>query len=308
MRWLSRFKVLRLCHFAPYFPPEGGATNEPPIPKLPFVSLRLSDMLLQEPPESAYDLRFELFGFPIRIAWTFWLGALVIGYGLVNGIDQVFGGDSPGRLALLLLWALCLLVSIVIHELGHAFAFRQCGVESSIVLYHFGGLATPRSSFRAGGGFGNLNVKQDLWIAAAGPLAQLASALVLVGVIKSVGYRVTAFAWMPGGLHRIPGVLEGQEIANAALFALVTFYVLPSVVWALLNLIPVWPLDGGRIMRALILIGGGRTDTSLWISLIAAGAMAAYGFSRGSLFMGILFLSLAVSNYQLLQGQGGWRF
>lgn len=269
-------------------------------------------MLLQEPPESPYDLRFDLFGFPIRIAWTFWLGALVIGFPLVNEIDLVmfdwFESGSPGRLVLLAIWALCLLVSIIIHELGHAFAFRQCGVESSIVLYHFGGLATPRSSFRAVGGFGNLDVKQDLWIAAAGPLAQIASALVLVGVVKAFGYRVAAFAWMPGGLHRVPGVLEGEQITSAVLFALVTFYVLPSVVWALLNLIPVWPLDGGRIMRSLVLIGGGRTDQSLWISLIAAGVMVAYGFSNGMWFLAVLFLMLGISNYQMLQGPGGWRY
>lgn len=267
-------------------------------------------MLLSEPPESQYDLRFELAGFPIRIAWTFWLGAVVFGYALVDGIDRLLGMESPGRFPLLLLWGVCLLVSILIHELGHAVAFRYYGIESSIVLYHFGGLAVPRSSFSPTRAFApaRLGATQDLMIAAAGPLAQILSAMVLVGLFKAFGYRVVAFAFMPAGLHRLPGVLEGNPIDNAALFALVTFYTFPSVLWALLNLIPVWPLDGGRIMRSIVTLAGGRTEQSLWISIIAAGLMALYGFRSGSLFLGILFLSLAISNFQMLQMHGGWRY
>ncbi len=267
-------------------------------------------MLLQEPAESPYDVRFELFGFPIRIAWTFWLGAVVFGYGLVDGIDRMLGMESPGRFPLLALWGGCVLVSILIHELGHAFAFRACGLESSVILYHFGGLAVPRGSFagRRGVTTSSLSSGQDLMIAAAGPVAQILSAVLLVGVVKAFGYRVIAFAFLPGGLDRIPGVLEGNPIESGALFALLAFYIFPSVLWALLNLIPVWPLDGGRILRSIVLIFGGRTELSLWISLIAAALMAVYGFQARQLFLGILFLSLAISNYQMLQMHGGWRY
>ncbi len=101
-------------------------------------------MFLQQPAESPYDLRFQLFGFPVRIAWGFWVASIIFGFELVRGIEAYFGPDSPGRLPLLILWAFCLLVSILVHELGHALAFRQNGIESSIVLYHFGGLAIPR--------------------------------------------------------------------------------------------------------------------------------------------------------------------
>ena len=267
-------------------------------------------MLLQEPAESPYDLRFELFGFPIRVAWTFWLGAVVFGYALVDGIDRMPGMESPGRFPLLLLWGVCVLLSILIHELGHAFAFRRYGIESSVVLYHFGGLAVPRNTYSGSRGFSpaNLDPAQELWIAAAGPLAQLASAAVLVGLFKILGYQIIAFAYMPGGLDRIPGILEGNPIESAAMFALVTFYIFPSVLWALLNLVPVWPLDGGRIMRSIVSLSGGRTELALWISLIAAGLLAMYGFQSGQLFLGILFLSLAISNFQMLQMDGGWRY
>ncbi|TWU40696.1 site-2 protease family protein [Novipirellula artificiosorum] len=265
-------------------------------------------MLLQEPAESPYDLRFELFGFPIRIAWTFWLGAAIFGYSLVDLVDYAFQDASPGRAPLLLLWALCLLVSILIHELGHALAFRQCGVHSAIVLYHFGGLAVPIGSTGTTRPFSRLTEKENLWIALAGPLAQLASAFVLVGIVKGSGYRVAAFELMPVGLDRFPGVLDGKPIESAGLFSLVTFYVWPSVVWALLNLVPVWPLDGGRISNSLVLIFGGRREQALWVSVLAAGLLAVYGFKNGQMFMAILFFSLAYSNFQMLQQNGTWRY
>lgn len=268
-------------------------------------------MLLQEPPETAYDLRFHVFGFPVRVSWTFWLGAIVFGHGfaqLVDGIATVNNLSSPGIGPLLLLWTLCLLISILIHELGHALAFRQFGIQSSIVLYHFGGLAIPIGSFR-GVSISRLSEKQDLWVTAAGPLAQLLSAGVVIALVKWAGYRVTAFAFMPAGLHKVPGMLEGKELLleSVGLAALVMFYVFPSVVWALLNLMPVWPLDGGRIARSLVLLTGGTTSQALWISIVCAGGLALYAFRGGQSIMGIFFLMFAISNYQMLQQPGGWR-
>ncbi len=167
-------------------------------------------MLLQEPAHSPYDLRFHLMGFPIRISWTFWLMGVVFGYSLVQSLDMAFQMASPGILPLLILWTFCLLVSILIHELGHALAFRQFGMNASIVLYHFGGLAIPTSSFSPGRSSGSLSPKQDIWISLAGPLAQITSAAVLVAAVKAAGYRLTVFEWMPGPFEKIPGVSGGR--------------------------------------------------------------------------------------------------
>ena len=263
-------------------------------------------MLLQEPAESPYDLRFQLFGFPIRVTWSFWVGGLVFGFYLVQGMDQALGSYGPGIAALYVLWLLCLLVSILIHELGHAFAFRQSGIESSVVLYHFGGLAIPRDSYDSGRSAAHLNAKEDLWIAFAGPLAQFASAALIIGLMKWASYQVPAFGLWPLSLVRDSlGMSEGKDLDSAGLMAMTTFYIWPSIAWSILNLVPVWPLDGGRITRSLILIRGGNTVQSLWISLIAAGLMAAYGLSNGQMFLGILFMSLAITNYQMIQQSGG---
>ncbi len=266
-------------------------------------------MLLQEPPESNYDIRFNFLGFAVRVTWTFWVGTAVLGFSLVDGIDRYLNIESPGRLLLFVMWAGCVLVSILIHELGHALAFRQFGINSRIVLYHFGGLAVPTSSFSPGRGFGRLTEKQDLWIAAAGPLAQLVSAVLAIAALKAKGYQVFAFVMMPDALSRIGNMLDGAslELDNAALFALAVFYIWPSVMWALLNLLPVWPLDGGRITRSTMLIHGGNAEQAMWISLIVAGGISAYGFMHRDMFLGILFASLALGNYQMLQG-GGMRY
>ena len=266
----------------------------------------LADMIFQEPGHSPYDLRFMLLGFPVRISWTFWAAGCVFGWGLVDGIDSYFREASPGVLPLLMLWNLCLSVSILIHELGHALAFRQNGINASIVLYHFGGMAIPNSTFMPGRSLGGLSPKQNIWISFAGPLAQIASAVLLMCLVKVAGYRLSVLEWMPGPFEKIPGALEGAEIDSPGLFALVAFYVFPSVLWALMNLVPVYPLDGAQIMRSVVTLQGGNLTQTLWISVIAAGLMAAYGFSNDQTYMGILFLVLGVQNFQAIQQTGRW--
>jgi Zn-dependent protease len=261
-------------------------------------------MLLQEPAHSPYDLRFNLMGFPVRVSWSFWIVSLLFGYNFAQSLDDGFmqaGLASPGLMPLLVLWTACLFVSILIHELGHALAFRQNGINASIVLYHFGGLAIPTSSYSPSGGFGRLTPQKDIWISFAGPLAQFASAIILVAAIKAAGYQVP----VPWPLTMMSTFFEGARIDSPGLFALVVFYLFPSVLWALMNLVPVWPLDGGHIMRSIIQLRGGNMSQALWISVIAGGLMAAYGFSNGQTYMGFLFLVLAVTNFQAIQQSGG---
>jgi Zn-dependent protease len=268
-------------------------------------------MFFQQPAESPYDLRFHVLGFPIRIAWGFWVASVIIGFELVRAIEIVFGPDSPGRLPLLMLWAGCLLVSILIHELGHALAYRRHGIETSIVLYHFGGLAIPQRAIPSAASNrprGPISHADDLWISFSGPFAQLASALLLAMSVHFAGYRLDALNWLPGPWYRIPGAMDGAAIESPGLNALLVFYLLPSIFWALINLVPVLPLDGGQIAKSLVLLRGGDMRVALWISVIAAGLTAAYGMSIGQTFIAIFFLILGVSSFQSLQQSGGgWR-
>jgi stage IV sporulation protein FB len=265
-------------------------------------------MFLQQPNESPYDLRFNLLGFSSRISWTFWLVAVVLGYQFVQFTDRVYQptGTSPGAFVLLIVWVACMAASILIHELGHAIAFRRYGIDSMIVLYYLGGLAIPMTSFRGSRSFRSMGSRQDLIVAAAGPVFQIGSALLVVIVAWMFGYETSSLSMMPRVIADLNPLVGGREFENAMTYALVNFYVWPSVLWGLLNLLPVLPLDGGRIAKAIIELQGGDVVTALWISVITAALISLYGFNTQNHFLGLLFASLAINNYQSIQPGGRW--
>lgn len=183
-------------------------------------------------------LRFTLFGFPVLIHWMFWLNTALMGGAL--------GASSPEQLRGLLAWMVAVFLSILIHELGHAFTMRNCGDRRvGIVLYAFGGLAQ---------GSRPLTRREDLMVSAGGPVVQI-----LVGL--AVGWSMTLwkvpFLWLRWMLDAFTTV---------------------SLFWALLNLVPIIPLDGGHLCRAYL--GTGRQRQALQISLVCAGAMALVALQR----------------------------
>lgn len=266
--------------------------------------------MLQAPPPTPYDLNFNCLGFPVRISSWFWLGAVLFGFSFTRSLDQRFAESSPGQLPLMLVWTACLLLSILIHELGHALAFRRYGIESSIVLYHFGGLAIPNHSSFGGASSGDLTPKQDMWVSFAGPLLQIASAVVITAVVKALGYGLsyTDDEWVYSmnlwPIDLIPGFVDGEPLDSPGLYALLTFYLVPSFLWSLLNLVPVFPLDGGQICQSIVEIQGRPRTLSLQISLATAAIIAAYGFTNGQTYLGFMFAMLGITNYQLLQQYG----
>lgn len=263
--------------------------------------------LLSEPPRSPYDLEFSIFGFPVRVTWTHWLMGLVFGFGLVQWIEVLYLEAAPARVVLLPGCVGAVFLSILVHELGHAFAFRQFGIGSSVVLYHFGGLAIPHGGLHLGFSVGRPKPLQDAWIAAAGPFAQLALAAVVAVVAIATGDPAS---WID---HLVWLVVPGQPLvlpegAVPAFVAFVDFIVWPSVVWGLLNLVlPIWPLDGGRIVHEFIVLFGGTRRFGHVVSVVAAAGIVLWGMATQDIFLIVLFGSLAFNNYQMLQSHfGSW--
>lgn len=264
---------------------------------------------LGEPVYTPYDIRFPLLGCQVRISVTFWLVAALLGYSGARAVDAVYvnsGLDSPGAFVLLLIWMLATALSILVHEFGHHFAFRFFGIDSHIVLYHFGGLAIPSGGRRSGRGStyaGKLSAYRQLIISAAGPAAQIALGVLVAVIARSCGYRIGSLEGyiVYFGLPELGGVSPD----SAALYALIDFLIYPSIFWALLNLLPVLPLDGGRIAEEIIcMFFRGTQRDAIVLSMICAGLMTFWAFQRGETFMGMFFLSFAFSNFETLQSGG----
>lgn len=206
-------------------------------------------------------LRFTLFGFPIFIHWFFWLNAALLSGHL--------GASSPEQLQALAIWIAAVLVSIIIHELGHAFTMRHFGARPHIVLYALGGLAIPDRIFRRG---------QDIVVSLAGPLAQIA-----VGV----------------GAMLLLQLSSGGDIRWLQVF--LADFIFASIWWGMFNLLPIFPLDGGHVMNSFL--GPRYYKTTMWTGAILAGLVGFYLFDRThSLFNLLFFGMLAWQNIQRANG------
>ncbi len=260
--------------------------------------------MLQEPGVSPYDLQFSVLGFPVRIAWGFWIVAAVLGWTWSTQLDDIspqLNVDSPGAPMLLLLWISALLLSILVHELGHALAMRMYGMRSRIVLYHFGGLAIS-DAFGAWDGArqGRVGPKEQIIISAAGPAMQLALAL----VVWLIGLQLQIPMNLNDWINRLAGTELGANDfgGSIVMYAMFDAILYPSTAWALLNLAPILPLDGGQIMRSgLMLSRAGDPIRIAHTVSIGVGALIGLYFIQSGEPFGAMFLLLAASNWQAMQ-------
>ncbi|MBA3652237.1 MAG: hypothetical protein H0W66_12340 [Chthoniobacterales bacterium] len=255
-------------------------------------------MLLYEPPPTQGDLHFRLFGFPARVSPLFWVVTCIMGLGSGGR------GTPPGEL---LAWVGVVFVSIVVHELGHAFVQRHFGGRPRIVLHGLGGLAICDDCDRA--------PRSQILISLAGPAAGFLLAAVTLALIKSRGHYV-GLSWSgeilprdisllpPDGIQLVKPWLYWQSFPSASANTLLRKILFVNIVWGLVNLLPVYPLDGGRVAREVCTLGNPRRGValSLQISIVAAVMMAAFAALRWqSLYGAMMFGYLAYSNYQSLQ-------
>ena len=248
-------------------------------------------LLFQVPPPTRYDLRFNLAGFPVRVHPLFWLIAVLLGY-------------SSGDILQILIWVLVVFVSILVHELGHALAFRRYGQSSQIILHFAGGLTVPESTLW-GNRWANvaLGPNQNIFISLAGPGAGFLFAGLMIAVVFLVGGTVLPTRLL--GFIPVPGFAM-LPFGGDLLSLFVTELLWVNIFWGVFNLMPVYPLDGGSVTRNVLLqadpVDGVRK--SLWVSVIAGAliALIAFFFLR-SLYMAILFGFLAFQSYQSLQAR-----
>lgn len=155
------------------------------------------------------NLSFRLGKIPVRIQPSFFLVAVFFG---------LFAQD----LAIVAAWVVIVLVSVLLHELGHATMGLAFGLQPAIDLHGMGGTTSWASS-------APLSTAKRVAISLAGPFA---------------GFAVAAVVRYGLGPHLFPPTPLGRFVYENLLFV--------NFVWGVLNLVPMLPLDGGNVLMQLL--------------------------------------------------------
>ena len=227
---------------------------------------------------SPQGFSFNLFGFPTIIQPFFWLIAALIAALISGGIND----DMPLWIAKVLVGMAVVLLSVLVHELGHALTFRHLfRTPCMIVLHGFGGMAAPLQQYRRGYGFSG--AVAQCFLSFSGPLA---------------GFILAFLAfWL---LQFVPANPENPGLATDLFryFLLWTCWI--SIVWGIFNLLPIYPMDGGHIARevCVFLFPRHGIEVSLVLSMIIAVFLAVVAFLHGWIIAAFFCAYFTFQNYQ----------
>ncbi len=227
-------------------------------------------------------IRFTLFGVQVSIHPTLWLTLAILG--------RAYMVSNMVELMSALLFIIAAFVVLLMHEMGHALVGRRLGGgEPSVYLAWLGGDCTNETA--------RLTRLQGVVMTIAGPLASLAVGLVTylilclyvgdfgLGSVLSVGF---AFGVMPAEV-----LMAYPPLAMFFFFYLIEV----SFWWTILNMLPIFPLDGGQIMQGLMKSRVQMHAISLTVAIVLSLAFAVLGLWLLSIFM----ILLAVLNHKFYQ-------
>ncbi len=233
-------------------------------------------------------IRFSIFGIPVEVQPFFWVVSVLMSGGLYS--------DSREGLLAAALFVVAAFVSILVHELGHALTGRKLGGGyARIALTAFGGLA-----YNEGGRFTRL---QRFWVVAMGPGAGFGFLIAIIAGLSLVFGAADVISYTQHILFRYSAPILSdnfisflQEKPFIHLFLRHLLWI--NFWWGIINLLPVIPLDGGRITELFV-----RPQKRVYqIGVAAGGAMALYAFlALGSIYTAGLFGFLAWQNYKALK-------
>ena len=212
---------------------------------------------------------FRLFGIQVSLHFSWFLVAAW----MVSTMSRRYEAPIWGAYEYLALFAI-----VLMHEFGHALACRQMGGRADdIILWPLGGVAFVSPPQRPGA---------VLWSIVAGPLVNVAL-LPILSVIESIARQRD---W----IYTAPDA-----------FTLVTGIAFINKVVLIFNLLPVYPLDGGQILRALLWFGIGRIRSLQVASFVGvAGGVALTGY--GLLFLQSIWFGI-LGFFVLSQAWSGWQ-
>ncbi len=190
----------------------------------------------------------RLFGIRIGASPSWFVVLFVFIYFMSNYFRGALGGSVTQGYVVAVIAVFLFFVSLVMHELGHALVARREGIKiSGIDLWFFGGVAKLSSDTQSAG--------SEFRIAAAGPLVTL----LVVGAFVGLGALIQNGAALD--VARLAGTAEASPTV-----ALVGFLASINAMLFVFNLVPAFPLDGGRIARAVVWRITGNRNTATRVS------------------------------------------
>jgi Zn-dependent protease/CBS domain-containing protein len=202
----------------------------------------------------------SLFGIEIRIHISWVIIFALVFFGLWEGQFQGTAWSQQKRLVVAIVTALLFFCSIIAHELSHSLVARQFNMKvSSITLFLLGGVANLRQE--------PPTARAEFFMAAAGPAMSL-----LIGVVGlAIGGGDIPFVNIA-----VPGVLNIETAPSLDGLIAVTSYIGSiNLALAAFNLLPGFPLDGGRVLRSII--WGIRGDRAKATPIAARGGQVVAG-------------------------------
>lgn len=217
---------------------------------------------------------FTIFGFKVKLDYSWVVIALFVSWSLATGyFPSVHEGLTAG-----IYWSMGIIgmfgifFSIIFHELAHSLVARQYGLPiRGITLFIFGGVAEMEEEPK--------NAKTEFLMAIAGPLASL---------------------FLSGAFHLL-AVLGRMVEFSAISLSIFAYLALINLVLGIFNLVPAFPLDGGRVLRAALWRWSGNIR---WATRIASGAGSLFAFIlmgmgalqiiSGDLFTGLWWIFIGI--------------
>ncbi len=201
---------------------------------------------------------FTILGFDVKLDFSWVFIASLIVWSLATGY---FPAQLPG-LSVEIYWSMAvvgmfgLFFSIVFHELAHSLVARVYGLEiKGITLFIFGGMAEMKNE--------PANATTEFMMAIAGPLASF--------FLAGLFYLITLLA-----------AVSGIGTATISVFGYLTFI---NTVLAVFNLIPAFPMDGGRVLRAVLWHRTGDMNRATHIA------------ARGGRYFGLALIVLGIVSF-----------
>ncbi len=226
---------------------------------------------------------FRFKGISVKLHLTFFFVLIWAAYSWYVVQNRGVGGALFGVVAITLLF-----LSVVIHEFAHSLQAIRFGARvKEIVLLPIGGVSRMESMPEKPG--------QEFVVAIVGPLTSfmIAGLLYVLGRVLGIELELSVDA-----LRRI--------LASTSLEALLTYLVVANIVLGVFNMLPAFPMDGGRVLRSLLAMRLGQTRATkiaVVVGEVMAFAMGFWGFMSGNIFLVLIAVFIFVGAMQ--EGRAG---